>query len=106
MSQWTLVDYRCSCGLREYLERREDLADTKRCDVCGEIGDLQIGAPMPRDKTRAVQAVTTGKSDPRPAGMLDTRKLGLDGQSISDWRKERDKEDREWRHQQIKREFG
>lgn len=108
MSQWALCEYLCACGRRESLELRAAIPDAKPCEVCGQDAELVIGAPMVRKLTIKVQAVTTGKSDPRPPGhiMLDTRKLGLDGQTPSDWNKELNKRDRELRLKEIKKEYG
>lgn len=107
MSDLKASEFECTDHDRfEALVPRVDDPDEWPCPTCGLASPWRISAPMVRDKTRAVQAVTTGRSDPRPPGMLDTRKLGLDGQTQREWNKERDKEDREVRLKSIKKEFG
>ena len=108
MSQWFLASYACpTCGPFESLELRALVPDALSCPNCGAVSPVEECAGfMVRDKTRAVQAATTGKSDPRPPGMLDTRRLAFEGDTNQEWHKKLDKQDREKRLQQIKKDYG
>lgn len=94
------------CPVHGRFERIVDrpVPDIVPCE-CGELAEWRIAAPMVRKLTIKVQAVSTGKSDERPPGMLDTRPL-FEGQSQADWNKARDKEDQEWRRKWVKEKFG
>lgn len=121
MSQWKLLEFCCPVHGRFELtvERAtdpdaapcpaldEDLYDWKQGGpLCGISSPWCISAPMVRKLTIKVQAVTTAKSDDRPPGMLDTRGLGLNGQSMREWNAKHDAADRERRHQWIKKNIG
>ena len=84
---WLLLEYRCDCGVTiESLERRGEEPPTLPCRVCGGTADRAISAV--RSKTVWGAAVSTGKSDPPPPGVMDTRGLA-EGMSYAEFRQRR-----------------
>lgn len=84
-------------GMREEwptLTRAEPVA-------CGLASPWRISSPHPKVlSVPCFAAVRGGDMKDRPPGMLDTRKLA-DGQSMKEWKGEREKERLERRHQQL-----
>lgn len=93
---WFLVEFFCeACGQTvESLERRSEVPASKPCE-CGATSVLCVSAP--KIGTVWGAAVSTGKSDERPPGVVDTSVLA-DGTKWSEWKARRAKErvERRW----------
>ncbi len=102
-----MSEYLCPhCSTRfESLELGE-VRDHVECPTCAQPAGWVISAPKIADKTRKVQAVTTAKSDPRPANCLDTRTLGDGRETPAEWNKRLDKQDADARRQWVKDRVG
>ena len=104
MSQWLLSVYVCpNCGRFESTELRDSRPASKECPDCGAASELDEwgGAPMVRNLTARVQAVTTGKSTAyENPNMLDTRPLA-EGMSRKEWDAKNRKAQEERRHKQL-----
>ena len=96
---WFLCEFLCeSCGqVHESLEKRSAIPGAIDCP-CGSKAERCISAP--KVKTPLI-TVATGKSDPPPPHVLDTRPLA-EGQSYSKFKAERRKYHRDRTYAKVK----
>lgn len=71
----------------------------RACPDCGASSPFRMSAPAVRVKL--AEAVSRGRSDERPPGMLDTRPLA-EGMSMTEWRAKQAKISDELRRKKIK----
>lgn len=101
MSDLKLLEFSCpKHGRFDVLVPRAEDPDYATCPICTASSSWVISAPMVRNLTARVQAVTTAKSDERRPGMLDTRPLA-EGMPMKEWRAKQDKARVERRHKQM-----
>lgn len=97
-SQLKLQDFECeSCGPVEVMA---PICDVTKCPGCGGWAEWRISAPAVH--TRFVVTASHGKNDAKPTPQsMDTRPLA-EGQSYTEWRKERKKMWEAERHKRVK----
>lgn len=98
---WIVREYLCdACARRfESFEARGVEVSTRPCPSCQAPAPCVISAASV--KIPAFQGVVTGKSDPRPPGMLDTSAIA-DGMSVGEWRGRRRKQRADRRRAKIR----
>lgn len=80
---------------------RADCPDSVQCPTCG-LGSPWSPSSSPAVHTQFVVTASRGKNDPKPTPQsMDTRPLA-EGQSYTEWRKERKKMWEVERHKRVK----
>lgn len=105
---YILLEYACrQCGSRqESLQSRSAPAKSLPHPPCGCAARADRALSAPKVKTVWCEAVSMGKSDPKPSpGCLDTRSIA-DGESPHEWRKRQNAYRHEQRRKMIKADLG
>lgn len=102
---YLMLEFECRrCHkVAESLEPRSALPAFIVCE-CGGMADRVISAP--KTATVWLQAVSTGKSDPIPAGGYDTSPIADGKMTVKEWRASRNKLHRDQRWKRTKHDLG